>query len=180
MRRVISAEFRMHRAGIDSDLDEHWQRVSTALDKFVKERLTEAAVISEPLHFQRDGLMTLRLDMTKVNDRLCVLQEEQGRSSENTAVVCGAVHQLETSVNNLWTDLSDRTTRLHTVVTELTGLADRLLATVKAGGDRSARSLDWMTTALFELRRSATGEATGDYLRRCDHGHPTGAFYRRL
>ena len=91
-----------------------------------------------------------------------LVQEEQGRSSENAAVACGAVHQLETSVNDLRTDLSDRTTRLHTAVTELTGLADRLLATVKAGGDRSARILDGLITALFEFRRSATGEATGD------------------
>ena len=100
--------------------------------------------------------------MTKVNDRLCVLQEEPERSSENAAAAYGAVHQLETSVNDIWTDLSDRTTRLHTAVTELTGLADRLLATVKAGGDRSAKSFDELTTALFEFRRSATGEATGD------------------
>ena len=104
----------MHRDGIDSDLHEHRQRVSAALDKFAEERRTEAAVMSEPLRFLRDGLMTLRLDMTKVNDRLSVLQEEQGRSSENAAAACGAVHQLETSVNDLWTDLSDRTTRLHT------------------------------------------------------------------
>ena len=162
MRRVISTEFRMHRAGIDSDLRDHRQRFSAALEKFAKERRTDAAVMSEPRRFRRDGLMTLRLDMTKVNDRLCVLQEEQGRSSETAAAACGAVYQLETSVNDLWTDLSHRTTRLHTGVTELTGLADRLLATVKAGGDRSASSLVGLTTALFEFRRSATGEATGD------------------
>ena len=149
MRRVISTEFRMHRAGIDSDLHEHRQRVSTTLDKFAQERRTDTAVMSEPLRFLRDGLITLLLDMTKVDDRLCVLQQEQRRSSENAAAVCGAVHQLETSVNDLWTDLSDRTTRLHTGVTEMTGLADRLLATIKAGGDRSARSLDGLTTALF-------------------------------
>ena len=163
MRRVISTEFRMHRVGIDSDLRDHPQRVSAALDKFAEERRTDAAVMSEPLRFLRDGLMTpLRLDMTKVNDRLCVLQEEQGRSSENAAAAGGAVNQLETSVNDLWMDLSDRTMRLHTGVTELTGLADRLLATVMAGGNRFARSLDGLTTALFEFRRSATGEATGD------------------
>ena len=81
MRRVISTEFRMHRAGMDSDLQEHGQRVSAALDKFAEERRTDAAVMFEPLRFLRDGLMTLRLDMTKVNDRLCVLQEVQGRSS---------------------------------------------------------------------------------------------------
>ena len=162
MRRVISTEFRMHRAWIDSDLHEHRQRVSAALDKFAEERRTDAAVMSEPLRFLRDGLMTLRLDMTKVNDRLCVLQEEQGRSSENAAAACGAVHQLETSIKDLWTDLSNRTSRLHIGVTELTGLADRLLATIKAGGDRSARSLDGLTTALFEFRRSATVEDTGD------------------
>ena len=97
--------------------------------------------MSEPLRCLRDGLMTIRLDMTKVNDRLCVLQEE-GRSRENAAAACGAVQQFETSVNDVRADLSDRTTRLHTGVTELTGLADRLLATVKAGGDRSARSVD--------------------------------------
>ena len=164
MRRVISTEFRMHRAGIDSDLQEHWQRVSAALDKFAEERGTDAAVMSQPLRFLCDGLMTLRLNMTKVNDRLCVLQEEQGRSSENAAATCGAVYQLDTSVNDLWTDLSDRTTRLHTGVTKLTGLANRLLATVKAGGDRSARSVDGLTTALFEFWRSATGEATDDEL----------------
>ena len=113
------------------------------------------------VRFLRDGLITLRLDMTKVNDRLCVSQEQE-RSSENTAAACGAIHQLETSVNDLWTDLSDRTTRLRTGVTELTGLADRLMATVKAGGDCSARSLDGLITALFEFQRSATGETTGD------------------
>ena len=74
MRRVISAKFRMHQAGIDRDLHEHRQRVSAALDNFAKQRRTDAAVMSEPLRFLRDGLMTLRLDMTKVNDRLCVLQ----------------------------------------------------------------------------------------------------------
>ena len=34
MRRVISAEFRVDRAGIDSDLHEYRQRVSAVLDKF--------------------------------------------------------------------------------------------------------------------------------------------------
>ena len=72
MHRVISTEFRIHWAGIDSDLRDHRQRVSTALDKFAEKRHMDAAVMSEPLHFLRDGLMTLRLDMTKVNDRLCV------------------------------------------------------------------------------------------------------------
>ena len=70
----------MHRSGIDSDLYEYRQRVSAALDKFAEEKRTHAAVMSELLHFQCNGLITLRLDMTKVNDRLCVLQEEQGRS----------------------------------------------------------------------------------------------------
>ena len=161
MHRVISTEFLTHRAEIHSELNEHRQRVSAALEKFSKERRTDAAVMSEPLCFLRDGLITLRLDMTKLNDRVCVLQEEQGCSSGNAATACGAVHQLETRINNLWTDLSDRTTRLHTGVTELTGLADRLLATVKDGSDRSARSLNGLTTALFEFRRSATGQATG-------------------
>ena len=101
MRRAISAEFRMHQVGIDSDLHEHRQRVSAALDKFAEERGTDTAVMSEPLCFLRNGMITLRLYMTKVNDRLCVLQEEQRRSSENAAAVCGTVHQLETSVNDL-------------------------------------------------------------------------------
>ena len=83
VRRVISAEFCVHRVGIDSDLHEHRQRVSAALDKFAEKRRTDAAVMCEPLRFLHDGSMTLRLDMTKVNDRLCVLHEEQGRSSEN-------------------------------------------------------------------------------------------------
>ena len=44
MRRVISAEFRMHRAGIHSDLHEHRQRVFVALYKFEEKRRTDTAV----------------------------------------------------------------------------------------------------------------------------------------
>ena len=128
---------------------EHRQRASAALDKFAGESRTDAAVLSEPLRFLRDGLITLRLGMTKVNDHLCVLQEDQRRSLENAAAACGAVHQLKTSINDLWTDLSERATRLRTEVTEMTGLAARLLAIVKAGGDRSSRSLDGLTTTIF-------------------------------
>ena len=134
VRRVISAEFRMHRAGIDGDLHEHRQRVSAALDKFAEDRRTDTAVMSEPLRFLRDGLITLRLDMTKVNDRFYVLQEEKGRSSWNAAAACGAVHRLETSVNDLWTDLSDRTTRLHTGVTELTASGQHVATRVGGRG----------------------------------------------
>ena len=65
---------------IDSDLHEHRQRVSGALDKSAEERRTDAAVMSDPLRFLLNGLITIRLDMTKVNDRLCVFQEDQGRS----------------------------------------------------------------------------------------------------
>ena len=70
---------------------------------FAEERRADVAVMSEPPRVLCDELITLRLHRTNVCDRLCVLQKEQGRSLENAAAACGAVHQLETSINDIWT-----------------------------------------------------------------------------